>query len=146
MRQRPYIAQAQGELLCGAIYVDEKQALLINCAETYSKLPSIDVHYEHYSGSPQKHSLPFLGTRCNKIRVCELEDRLIIGTSSSIILITSTLFHSKCIKRIISATSVNSFRYCKTLVLCRIPFFYYFSIHLKFIHKRGRHPSKFNTW
>lgn len=97
-RQRPYIAQSQGELLCRAILVDEKQILSINCGETYSKLPSVDVHYEHYSGNPQIHSLPLLGIRCTKTRVCELEDKLIIGTNSIIILITSTLFHSKYIE------------------------------------------------
>lgn len=90
-RQRPYIAQAQGELLCGAILVNEKQALLINCAETYSRLPSVDAHREHYSGDPRKHSLPLPRGRYSKIRVCKLDNKLIIGTSSITILATSSL-------------------------------------------------------
>ncbi|KAL9550810.1 hypothetical protein MBANPS3_004554 [Mucor bainieri] len=90
-----YIRIAAGNLLAGAVLVDDTQALLINCIELYNRKPSIDPHHERFGSPFMVSSLPTLSHRYQKISVVnKVEDKskkLIIGTLVFNVLITSSI-------------------------------------------------------
>jgi hypothetical protein len=86
---------ASGQLLAGAILVDGRQILLINCIELYNRKPSMDAHYERFGTKFMDDSTPDFTNKYEGINVVsKIEDRsrkLIIGTMVFNALVTSSL-------------------------------------------------------
>ncbi|KAI9273365.1 hypothetical protein EDC94DRAFT_580329 [Helicostylum pulchrum] len=72
-------------LLSSAIFVEDRQILLVNCIELYYRKPSIDLHFEKFGATFNKSSIPALTSRYKKVNLIKrLEDKseeLTVGDS-----------------------------------------------------------------
>lgn len=92
----PYLRLACAQLLAGAIIVENRDILLINCVEVYNRKITLDRHYERFGGAKfEQSSLPLLKNKYEKINIVKLRDdnstKLIIGTFVFNALVTSSL-------------------------------------------------------
>lgn len=85
---------ASVQLLAGSIIITQKQAILVNCLEVYSRIPSFDVHAEKQSPN-LINSIPNIFSQRNDLSIVKLQNdnssKLVIGTQISNFLVTSSV-------------------------------------------------------
>lgn len=80
--KKSYMKAASVQLLAGSIIVTQKQAILANCLEVYSRITSLDVHDEK-EAPYLSNSVPGVFSRYRDISIVKLQndnsEKLVIG-------------------------------------------------------------------
>lgn len=112
----PLAAKMCAHLLEEVVFLERNQCLLILTGEIYSRLPSLDAHYEKTSASkgniPQS-SLPHVNTRYQNIELCLIVNdnakKLVLGTKTMNVLFTSSMRLDINQSVAVGASSANDF-------------------------------------
>ncbi|KAI8090869.1 hypothetical protein BDF21DRAFT_312860, partial [Thamnidium elegans] len=97
----PMAAKSCAHLLEEAVFVEGGKSLLVLGGEIYSRLPSLDAHYEKTSstkGNIPQSSLPHTDTRYQNVELCLIDNitmaepmKLVLGTKTMNVLIISSI-------------------------------------------------------
>jgi hypothetical protein len=93
---KPSLRLACAQLMAGALLVEGKQIIIINCIEVYARLPTLDRHFERFSSSTNPDSsIPTISNKYKGLNVTILNNhnsrKLTIGTFVFNGLVTSSL-------------------------------------------------------
>ncbi|KAG2207969.1 hypothetical protein INT47_010953 [Mucor saturninus] len=117
----PMAAKSCAHLLEEAIFVEGGKSLLVLGGEIYSRLPSLDAHYEKTSkskGNIPQSSLPHTDTRYQNVELCLIDDdnakKLVLGTKTMNVLITSSIRLESNQSVAVGTSSSNGFIPCRS--------------------------------
>lgn len=92
--RRPYMKLVSAQLLAGSLIVTDTKAILVNCIEIYSRLPSLEAHTEKDIAN-MTNSVPTVFSQYPDLSIVKLENdssaKLVIGTNMSNFLVTSSV-------------------------------------------------------
>ncbi|KAG2238036.1 hypothetical protein INT48_002603 [Thamnidium elegans] len=81
--RRSYMKLASTQLLAGSIIVTDMKAILVNCIEAYSRVPSLEAHTGKEVAN-MTNSLPTVFSQYQNLSIVKLENekfaKLVIGT------------------------------------------------------------------
>ncbi|KAG2227805.1 hypothetical protein INT45_002043 [Circinella minor] len=114
---KPRMVEVCARLLEEMIITENSKALLILGGELYSRLPSLDAHYEKTisvnKGNIPQSSLPSIDTKYENIEVKLMDNdnakKLVLGTKTMNALFTSSIRLDNSEQPIIGASSANGF-------------------------------------
>ncbi|CEP13964.1 hypothetical protein [Parasitella parasitica] len=109
-------AKSCAHLLEEAIFVEGGKALLVLGGEVYSRLPSLDAHYEKTSSTKRdisQSSLPHIDTRYQNVELCLIQNdnakKLVLGTKTMNVLKTSSIRLESNQQVVVGASGSNGF-------------------------------------
>ncbi|KAI8993315.1 hypothetical protein BDB01DRAFT_775879 [Pilobolus umbonatus] len=112
----PLAAKICAHLLEEVIFLEGSQSLLILNGEIYSRLPSLDAHYEKTTstkGNIPQSSLPHTNTRYQNVELCIIDNdnakKLVLGTKTMNALFTSSIRLDNNQSVAVGASSANGF-------------------------------------
>ncbi|KAI8058725.1 hypothetical protein BDF21DRAFT_390464 [Thamnidium elegans] len=92
--KKKYMKSASLQLLAGSVIVTNFKAIMVNCLEVYSRIPSLEAHAEKEE-SYLENSLPTTSSQYSNLSIVKLNNdnsnNLIIGTEISNFLVTSSI-------------------------------------------------------
>lgn len=92
--KKQYLKFASAQLLAGSIIVTQREAILVNCLEVYSRIRSLDAHIEKEAPN-LANSIPNVYSQYTDLTIVKLQNdnsaKLIIGTQISNLLVTSSI-------------------------------------------------------
>ncbi|KAI9499587.1 hypothetical protein BDB00DRAFT_794584 [Zychaea mexicana] len=122
--RRPWMRVVCARAMEGLILVNRREGLLVNCAEVYSRYPTLDAHHEQTKikrYQPLNTTLPHPTTKYPNVELFIVEKdnshKLELGTKTMNVLITSSIRIDKNQPPAVGPSSANGFSVSKDTII-----------------------------